>query len=253
MTCNQVQEKLVDLIDGSLGNAEEKTILAHLKKCKTCKKVESEMRTLLLDIDRYNLEQPDLQMDVAFSHFLREEKEKNTENIGIQRTKNSTRLLQLAATVSLILGSFLFGLNRNTAKYEKQLVQMKQQVALTLMESNSASKRIQAVTYSEELDETNTEILDALIHMMNNDHQINVRLAAATALSKHVTNEKVREALILLLEEESNPNMQLELIQILSTILDERIKPSLKRIQEDKNTSPTIKKAILEHTENRQS
>ena len=253
MRCNQVQEKLVGLIDGTLSSDEEKGILEHLKKCKTCKKVESEMRMLLLDIDRYHVEQPDPQMDVAFSRLLNEEKEKKGKNNGIRLKANSSRFLQIAATVSQILGSFLIGLNRNTAKYEKQLVQMKQEVALSLMESNSASKRIQAATYSKELDEANTEILYALIHMMNNDHQINVRLAAATALSKHINNEKVREALILLLEEEKNPNMQLELIQILSTILDERIAPSFKRIQEDEKTPPTIKNAIVEYTENRQS
>jgi len=253
MTCNQVQEKLVDLIDGSLSAAEEKTMLEHLKKCKTCKKAESDMRTLLLDIDRCNLQQPDPEIDAAFSQILMEEKENSKKSSEIQMTTNSSRIVQLAATVSLILGSFLFGLNRNTAKYEQQLIQMKQEVALLLMESNSPSKRIQAVTYSEELDEANTEILDALIHMMNNDHQINVRLAAATALSRHVDNQMVREALILLLEEEKNRSMQLELIQILSTILDDRITPSFKRIQGDEDTSPTIKKAIIEYTENRQS
>ena len=187
-----IEKLILDYIDGRLSASDQEVVKRHISNNEKYKQLEEEYRILFDFMEQDNLVVPSTKLRDAFQTMLiqvesdsykaKEEKKNNAENIGIRLTTNSSRFLKVAATVSLILGSFLFGLNRNTAKYEDQLVQMKQEVALLLMESNSPSKRIQAVMYSEELDEANTEILDALIHMMNNDHHINVRLAAATRL-----------------------------------------------------------------------
>jgi HEAT repeat protein len=116
--------------------------------------------------------------------------------------------------------------------------------ALSLMENESASKRLQAVSYAKTVAQPNNEILKVLIAKMNNDKHTNVRLAAAIALAKFAENTNVRHALIKTLETEENANMQIELIQILVDIEEKRVIPVMKKLLRNNETPSYIKDQI---------
>ena len=75
---------------------------------------------------------------------------------------------------------------------------------LAMIENQSPSKRIQAVSFTENFIKPDVKILEALIERMQYDGNINVRLAAAEALSEFPESDIVKEAFIEALKTQKN-------------------------------------------------
>jgi hypothetical protein len=73
---------------------------------------------------------------------------------------------------------------------------MRQTMLLTMLEQPSATDRLKAVTYTDELDEVDDKVIDALLQTLNNDPNVNVRLVTVEALHKLASHPKVRQGLI---------------------------------------------------------
>ena len=247
MTCKEVQEKLVDLLEDTLDDASRQLVLEHIDDCPDCIKAKEELTILMKRIDQYEDQSPAEVLDMRFEAMLEQEKALRYPMKAGRRsdsTKWWTQAIKVAASILLVLTAYYFGLYSSQSSHQAELALMKEKMALSLMESNSASKRIQAVMYSQEFDHTNDRILQALIKLMNNDKQVNVRLAAVNALSRYAEVQSVKEALIERLEVEQNPSMQLELIQILIKILDDQVAPAIKKLQDDEKTPVFLKDEI---------
>ena len=61
---------------------------------------------------------------------------------------------------------------------------LKKATMFTMLKEESSSDRIQAVRYVEDLDNPDQNVIEVLIKTLNNDKNVNVRMAAAYALSK---------------------------------------------------------------------
>ena len=68
---------------------------------------------------------------------------------------------------------------------------MRQLVTLSLLEQQSASERLRGVDYAYRVDQSDTQVLVALLHAVNHDPNVNVRLAAVDALRKFAANPSV--------------------------------------------------------------
>jgi len=143
----------------------------------------------------------------------------------------------------LVISSFYYGKYHNNklasqevAILEKEKVQLKQEITISMIENESASKRLQAVSDAEEFENPGNDILNALINKMHYDNHINVRLAAAEALAKFSDLELVRKALINAL--------QIELIQILVSIQEKRAIPSMEKLLHNEETPVYVKDQV---------
>lgn len=96
---------------------------------------------------------------------------------------------------------------------------MKSALMYGSVQQASASERISAVYSSSRLQQGNpqldAEITDILIYTMNNDQNVNVRLAAAEALFKFRTEPRIGKALTNSLAQQNDPLMQITLIDML--------------------------------------
>ncbi|WP_378179617.1 zf-HC2 domain-containing protein [Aquimarina sp. SS2-1] len=256
MNCNQVRGHLIDYLDGNLDQKEHQVITAHLTTCNSCQQSLQEFQLVFDGIGQYQGELPDASLKRNFEEMLQKEKEifDTSKVVSLHQPikKNWKRALQIAVTIALVFSAYFFGKQQNTASFsremavlEKEKVQLKQEVTISLIENESASKRLQAVSYAEELEKPGNEILKALINKMFYDDQINVRLAAAEALSKFSKIEMVRKSLIDALEMEQDPGMQIELIQILVSIQEKRAVPSMEKLLQNEETPNYVKDQVI--------
>ncbi|MEL6809796.1 MAG: HEAT repeat domain-containing protein [Bacteroidota bacterium] len=127
---------------------------------------------------------------------------------------------------------------------QQETVALKQSMMLAMLDNRSVSKRIQAVSYSEDISTPDEEVLEALIDRLHFDGSVNVRLAAAEALSKYSENEKVKNAFIKSLTNEKNPNIQITVIQFLVDIQDKRALAPMQQLLEQTETPDYVKEQV---------
>lgn len=143
-------------------------------------------------------------------------------------SKALTWALRAAAAIILVLSGLTAGLllNQQQGASDEQLValqqeigQMKNALMYGSVQQASASERISAVYSSSRLQQTNpqldAEITDILIYTMNNDQNVNVRMAAAEALFKFRDESRIGKALTNSLSQQTDPLMQITLVDML--------------------------------------
>jgi hypothetical protein len=254
MNCKYIAHNIIDFIDNNLDKKTCQKIENHITTCQNCSELQTRFQTLFNAINTNIEEVSDAALKADFEAMLAEEKMK-IQILKIPSIAKSKKLwkipLQVAATLTLMLTCYFYGRNEKNNSHYKEMVfvkkeksQMQTIATLSLIENESASKRLQAVNYAKALIHPDSDILNVLITKMNNDKHVNVRLAAANALSKFTANNKVRLALIKTLEIEKNANMQIELIQILVDIEDRRAIPIMKKLLKKTDTPAYIKEQI---------
>ncbi|MCU0449076.1 MAG: hypothetical protein MUC97_04410 [Bernardetiaceae bacterium] len=101
------------------------------------------------------------------------------------------------------------------ARLEQEMAATKQAVMLAMLKQESASGRIQAVNYARELDQADQAVTEALLNTLNYDPNANVRLAAVEALARFGDNAPLRQAVALALARQTEPLVQIALIDVL--------------------------------------
>ncbi len=245
MRCNSVKNQLIDFVEGNLTKEEAFKIQSHINSCTDCKKEIDQMQLLFGIIAKDSQEIPSKNIQQKFAVFL--EKEQQQKVVQLQPTNNWKTFFRVAASILIVITAFVIGKyqsnpNRVTLAEKQQL--KKENRVLTLLKNQSASKRIKAIDLSQGFNTTDHKIIDALIAKLFNDENINVRLAAAEALSKFSSLEKVKAALIKSLETEKAPSMQIELIQILAKIQEKRALKPMKKLLQDKETPNYVKQEL---------
>lgn len=244
MNCTDIENQIIDFIDGTLTSAEMEAIKLHLSSCDNCRQLHFGTKALLKSLNEIPLEQPSANLRTSFEELLDKEKQLQAKSIVLNPHKNSWKaVLQIAATLALLVSGYLLGsLNTNQGIKQEMLAiqnessQMKQNLMLAMIDDRSPSKRIKAVGLSEEITKPNTKILMALIERMQYDSNSNVRLSAAEALSKFTESELVLNALMTVLTTEENPSVQIEIIQILAKVQERRAIAPMRELLERPET-----------------
>lgn len=185
---------------------------------------------------RYFSEARQQQPSATFSHQLAEKLTMPKPSRVISLTTWGGRI---AASITLLLLGFAGGLiyqrgftaGRLMTTHDAPPVQtMKKVLAFAQQPKTSASERIQAINQSYELDRVDEAITQLLINTLNFDANVNVRLAAGQALLRFENEPGVREALIQSLPIQTDPNVQITLIDMLVIIKEKRAVREMKQL-----------------------
>ena len=252
MECDNVQNKIVDYIENNMSENEATAMKTHMETCNKCQIELEEMQEFLGKVTDDELEQPSKNLRMNFEKMIAEEKElQQTKVVKLKPKTNWKSYLQIAATILLVVSSFLIGRNQNSelhktevAKLENESVISKQNTILALMNNQSASKRIQGLEYAEEFTDLDPEIIEALVKRMLNDENTNVRLTAVNALQNFISSEKVKDGFIKALDTENDPAIQMTLIQSLVKIQAKKALKPMQHLLEKEETQPFVKKEI---------
>jgi len=183
-----------------------------------------------------------------------EEQSTNVIELAPQQSNGFSWLARIAAGFALLVVGLLTGwfarqsngTSDEMVAIRKDLGDMKQLVALNQLQKESASERIMATYEFKKLDSASDEILDALIYTFRNDDNPNVKNAAAEALYKFGNHDKVRKAFIKGLSNETDPLLQIRLIDMLVGLNEKRALPKLQEMMQEKSQMKVVKQKAAE-------
>ena len=241
MKCNEIENQFTEYLENLLSEVANSEVENHLKTCEDCTRELEEVKSFfsILESDKSKLPSSNLRSN--FEKILAQEIEENQPKVVQLDPKTDWKsYLRVAASILLVVSAFLLGKLQSTSSS----IEDNKQEVLALLEDNSASKRILAVTNAEEFTNKDTKIIEALINRLFFDKNTNVRLAAAEALSKFSSETLVRDALIKSLETDKNTSVQIEVISILSKIQEKRAIKPMKKMLENEETPQYVKQQL---------
>ena len=259
--CNEVESLLIDYIDAQLSPAARANVEKHLEGCVECRRTLEEYRTLFHAMDDTKMERPGPALREKFEIMLQSELNidatsriiKEETDTKVMAMKRPSLFLRIAASIILIAGGVLIGtqlmrpqpVNNSSeiAGLKTEVKEIKEALMFNLLNDESATERIKAVNYAEQLDNGNPDlkIINALFNTMNRDKNVNVRLAALYSIAKFTTSQIVRDSLVASLRQQTEPIMQIVLINILTEKKESRAIGPIRELLSDKKTMKPVK------------
>lgn len=130
---------------------------------------------------------------------------------------------------------------RNLADLHGELREMREMLALSLMQQQSATERLRGVSGSAQIDQPGNEIVGALLDRLMHDPSVNIRLASVDALRRFSGQDQVRRGTIQALGESSFPLVQIALIDYIVETKDKQAADALRRLSEDSMANEAVR------------
>ena len=264
MNCKEVQTLLIDYLDRTLDPATTDRMRQHLEGCGECKMEAEELQLMLTTMKDTVPETPPPALRESFDTMLQSELNMLTTANIIEEFKPavvrpgkvisiSQPVWKVAAAVILlaigvVIGKTLPSKQPNIAyvpidSLRKEVRSMRQENMLNMIDDESASQRIKAVSYAEEMSNPDQQVIDVLIKTLNKDKNVNVRLAALYSLARFADKRAVRDSLVSSLPAQTEPIIQVVLINLLAEKRDTRAIAPIRNIISNKKTLKEVKDA----------
>jgi hypothetical protein len=121
---------------------------------------------------------------------------------------------------------------------------MRQLMMLSLVENPSASKRLQGVSYTEDISAVNEEVIEALLTTLNEDPNVNVRLATLEALVNFAALPRVREGLVQSIVQQESPLLQSAMVDVMLKLQEKSSVKQLQKLLDRKDLNQSVKAKI---------
>jgi anti-sigma factor RsiW len=264
MNCEAIGELLPDYLQGRLSPDLSVEVEKHLVGCPSCGEEAALWKKLALLPE----EQPSPALQSRFKAMLESYQEGRWEktSLAAEKSKSPVPMLwglgnwkqvpvagMVWACLFLVCG-FLIGRrserpveNTNVAQLVElraELAGTRQLVALSMLQQQSASQRLEGVSWSTRLQQPDPKVMDALFHTLRFDNSVDVRLASLDALGRYAGQPEVRRELVNALQEKQSPLVQIALIDLLVDQHDQNAVPQLKRFQQDPKIDPNVRKHV---------
>ena len=257
MEKNHIIELLPEYLDSTLSEIQKKAVAEHLAECSICSQQYQELQELLKAIKDEATTAPSDALRSNFFGAIELEKQQSQGIHTLQPTLTERKsswantLLKVAASIALLVGSFIMGKkqqeqvsNKEIAQLSDESLSLKQTAMISLMGNESASKRIQGVNFIDEFNEPDEAIVNALVDRMLNDENTNVRRTAVEVLSEYTASETVKSGFISALKTEKDPGIQINIIQVLGKIQEKKAVSAMQFLLKQKDTQPYVKEEL---------
>ena len=259
--CAALALLLPDYAAGELPAADAVRVAAHLPHCPACQQQLQQLRTLLLDLADLPSPVPPLSLRDNFLAALDQEKTTlaastpavaaavpETPVLPLWAPTPVGRWLRVAASVALLLVGALAGLllrplNRpdTAARPAPAPSQLAVQLANAAGQSATASRRLLLVQQAPTSVSPGDPAVQVLVLTLNADPNPNVRLAAAEALYRLRADPRVAPALAQALPNQTDPNVQITLIELLVALRDKRAVLPLEQLARQPGALPAVR------------
>ncbi|MBF9143702.1 HEAT repeat domain-containing protein [Hymenobacter properus] len=268
--CHELEALLPAYVERSLPAAEAERVAAHLPDCPGCQLQVNQLRALSNDLDAALPETPRTALRANFMAMLEEQKQllkpeaaaptpvpteaKEAKVVSMWPTAGLNNWLRVAASVVLIATGVLLGRNLHwgsqggTAGLASNATPNQEahaQLARALTPANgqvvSASDRIQLVTNTTKETEPGDATVQVLLNTLNFDPNPNVRLATCEALYRLRDDPRVREGLVHALSVQTDPNVQITLIDMVVSMRVRRAVPQLEKLSKRPDALPVVR------------
>ena len=268
MNCQLLEQLLPDYLQNALSPAQAAEVERHCEHCASCAQdivMWKKLATLPQEAASTESRQRFDAMMHAYSTTVAETaaaSARATANIAAQQsstTKPAWNFIEwlrspfgaVAWSAALLLIGLYAGThlgNRTTtassdevASLHAEVASMRQLVALSMLQQQSASERLQGVSWSTREDHLDPQVQAALMRTLRSDGSVDVRLAALDALSRHSSQPLVRKNVLDALQDQQSPLVQVAMIDQLTEWRDPGAAQRLKLLEQTPNLNPAVK------------
>jgi len=252
MTCEHFCELLPAYCEQRLTSRDMAFAREHLELCTNCR-ADYELWVKLASLPS---QEPSPASRSRFEHMLNAYQEGRWEKAGRAnwwtawwRSAFAPPLASALAACLLLVG-FIVGEHYSTSRppsnpqiaaMQAEVTTLRQLVALSLLEQQSASQRLQGVNYSTQVERPDPEISAALLHALRFDNSVDVRLAALDALRRYKDDRQVRAGLLTALQDQQSPLVQIALIDLFVEMRERDAKDWLRHMQQDTKVNSAVR------------
>lgn len=260
MTCQNIKELFPEFLTGELDRETQERVQNHLASCNSCREELENLSAIWTKLGVIPEEQPSGEVRTRFYTMLEAYKQGMAEERKPSRFKKmfagafehawpkrpafQFSMALVFLVVGVTAGFFLSSLGQNgaqLAELQNEVQDMQQTLAISLLDRPSANERLQGVTISARMDNPNAQTLEALLYTLNNDKNVNVRLAAVDALYLFHNYPGVKEGLLQSLKNQPSPLIQVALIDLIVNMRERQAVDSLRLLLEDERLNPDVK------------
>ncbi len=249
MTCDEAKLFFAEHWSNSLPDQQEIELERHLGSCESCRTEADRLEGLWRNLASLPAEEPGPDMRGRFYETLAAYRD------GAATAKTSAKvpsrlLWQIAAGVALVVAGggagYIMRASQSTgtselAQLRGEVSGMRQLVALSLLQQQSASERLRGVSWAYRVESSDTEVLSALVSAVNHDPNINVRLAAVDALHPFGASPTTRDAVLQSLPQQNAPIVQVALIDLLVDLKERDALKELERMASDASIDSDVR------------
>jgi hypothetical protein len=195
---------------------------------------------------------PTIRLDHQFYAALTQEKNTQvSKTISIPKFEWGNLFPRLALAALLLVAGFSGGYFLKSPSEDKSVKQLTQQVSelrevmmLSMLEKESATERLKAVSLSSDMSQVSKKVTSALFKTLNGDENVNVRLAALDVLMNYAKDGEVREGLIKSISVQDSPLVQVALAELMVTLQERKSVTELKKLLKNDKTPKEVKGKI---------
>jgi HEAT repeat protein len=264
MECENYKPQIDLLVTGFLDQSLVLDLKKHLDECPDCRMELEATKKIWMMMGELPAPVPSEVMRANFNAMLTKfKKETGLEEKQIREpVRNFAEILfarswfKYAAAIVLLLtgvaaGYFLSRPVQPVIVYNKkmdslavEMNSMKQMMMLSLLENPSASERIRAVGYTDEMGSSNKKVIDALLTTLNQDPNVNVRLITLEALTKLSKEPSVREGLVQSITRQESPLVQSAIADVMVKLQEKSSVKALQKLLHKKDINEMVKTKI---------
>ncbi len=266
MSCEEIRDRIPDILTGEMDPADRAAFDAHIAQCPGCAE---ELRRLTETWTRLGvlpMERPSQDLSDRFYKMLEAEQEKLEKARAFaapeRRRPSFARRVSDAFARLRPMPAFQFGAAllilaigiggglmlgpKDTTKVQvaalgREVQDMRQAMASTLLQQPSSSDRIRGVSFTEKIAAPGRNTIDMLLRTLDSDPSVNVRLAAVDALYLFAGQPGVKEGIVRSLSTQPSPLVQVALIDLLVGIRERKAVDAFKALVGDQKLDPGVR------------
>jgi len=250
MSFDELQALIPQYLAGELTGEETEAFEEQLGKNAHLRLELEDLRSVWQGLGLVGQEQPTAAMRARFYQRLNAISGNRSERLPAGGWRSwKIGVPQLAGALALFVIGVLVG-RINTARsvsgseiaqLRGQVEGLRQTVALSLLDGESATSRLEGVSWSTQVHTPDAELVSALLTTLNHDQNINVRLASLDALEKLARDATVRKALEQSIPLQGSPLVQIALIDALVHIRDNAASGELRKLTSDEDVNASVR------------
>jgi len=261
MKCEQYRELFIDWNNNLLTADQQKELEQHIDTCPDCREELAELQQVWDGLGEIKTPEPSAEMKVNFQAMLKEYKQSVSKQSAWHNLMDRfAAFWQLQPRFPLAYGLMIavvcFGgaywLQHNSKQQQDmqaltaQVHELKQTMMLAMLDNPSASERIKAVSYTNNIKHVDKQVIDALFATLNNDPNVNVRLSTLDALTQLANHPEVRAGLIQSITTQDSPLMQSAIADVMLKLQEKRSVDPLKKLLKQKDLDGGVRDKIKE-------
>ena len=256
--CERFRALLPEYWSGAISVNQNKEVEQHLAGCDECRTESDYLQRVWTNLELIPAESPTPALRARFYESLdayRRGAEEAAEPVRTEPAASrkqerwwerggawwTSSMFQFATAAAMLAVGLFVGRTFEFRKDTNQLGElrgevdhMRQLVALSLMQQQSATDRLQGVNWAYRVEKSDTDVVNALLKTVREDDSVNVRLAAVDALKPFAkTSPLVRKALIQSLTKQDSPMVEIALMDLLVDLREPSAAASMKVLSQD--------------------